>query len=86
MRELAKRWSRKSPWAPSSWVLTDSARGWNWAVIRRSNDDTEWELRVWKVDKGRDKTYGVWERVTNIKSLHAAKAAGRIIATKAINF
>jgi hypothetical protein len=41
---------------------------------------------VWKVDKGRDKTYGVWERVTNIKSLHAAKAAGRIIATKAINF
>ena len=86
MKELAKRWSRTSPWNPGSWVLMDSKRAWNWAVLRRSNDDTEWELRVWKVDKGRDKTYGVWEWVTNIKSLRAAKAAGRILAAKAINF
>jgi hypothetical protein len=86
MKELAKRWTRKSPWAPSSWVLTDSARGWNWAAIQRSNDDTEWELRVWKVDKGRAEVLGVWEWVTNIKSLRAAKAAGRILAAKAINF
>jgi hypothetical protein len=86
MKELAKRWSRTSPWNPSSWVLMDSAKSWNWAVVQRSNDDTEWELRVWKVAKGRDKTYGDWEWVTNIKSLHAAKAAGRILAAKAINF
>ena len=86
MKELAKRWSRRSPWAPSSWVLMDSTLDWNWAVIRRNAADTEWELRVWTVNKGRDKTFGVWEWVTNIKSLRAAKAAGRILAAKAINF
>jgi hypothetical protein len=64
----------------------DSSRGWNWAHIQRNEAGTEWELRVWKVDKDRDKTYGVWEWVTNIKSLRAAKAAGRILAAKAINF
>jgi|688.fasta_scaffold00930_13 hypothetical protein len=86
MKELAKRWSRTSPWAPSSWILMDSTLGWNWALIRRSNDDTEWELRVWKVNKNCNKIFGVWEWVTNIKSLRAAKAAGRILAAKAINF
>jgi len=86
MRELAKRWSRKPPGAPRLWVLTDSARGGNWSFIRRSSDDTEWELRVWTVGKGRDITYGQWEWVTNTKTLRAAKAAGRILAAKAINF
>jgi hypothetical protein len=64
----------------------DSSRTWNWAHIRRNEVGTEWELRVWKVDKGRDKTFGDWEWVTNTKSLRAAKAAGRILAAKAINF
>jgi hypothetical protein len=41
---------------------------------------------VWKVNKNCNKIFGVWEWVTNIKSLRAAKAAGRILAAKAINF
>jgi hypothetical protein len=86
MKELAKRWTRRSPWAPSSWVLMDSKRAWNWAHIQRNEAGTEWELRVWKVNKGCNKTFGFWEWVTNIKSLRAAKAAGRILAAKAINF
>jgi hypothetical protein len=64
----------------------DSKRDWNWALIRRNAADTEWELRVWKVNKGCAEVLGVWEWVTNIKSLRAAKAAGRILAAKAINF
>jgi hypothetical protein len=86
MRELAKRWSRASPWAPYAWTLQTPKTGWNWALIRRSADGTEWELRVWRVNRGCNPTFGVWEWVTNIKSLRAAKAAGRILAAKAINF
>jgi hypothetical protein len=81
MKELAKRWSRVNRALIDggvAWVLKGKDARWNWAHIQRNEAGTEWQLRIWGV--------GDWEWVTNIKSLRAAKAAGRILAAKAINF
>lgn len=79
MSQLSKQWTRVNR-ADSdggvAWYLKDKPRRWNWALLQRNASYTEWEVRIWGG--------GDWEWVTNVKTLRAAKAVGRLLASARI--
>ena len=77
MNELSKRWARVDPKGGGTrWVLREKGAKWNWALVFRIPNDTEWRLQIWNG--------GDWGEPINVPTLRDAKALGRILAATAM--
>jgi len=77
MKELSKRWAGVGAiGGETRWVLREKGAKWNWALVFRIPNDTEWRLQIWNG--------GDWGEPINVPTLRDAKALGRILAATAM--